>query len=87
MTPRTNDVRNAMLLWLSLHGDRQPNPEEFTSSKESVVTGIRASTEETLTAVRNLAAHSLVTGVPVNELDYPLRIHLTDFRPNCCRRP
>jgi hypothetical protein len=68
-----------MLLWLSLHGDRQPNPEEFTSSKESVVTGIRASTEETLNAVRNLAAHSLVTGVPVNELDYPLRIHLTDL--------
>jgi hypothetical protein len=29
MKLRTNEVRNAMLLWLYLHGDRQPSPEEF----------------------------------------------------------
>lgn len=79
MTARSDDVRKAVLLWLSVSGGRQPNPEEFVSSANGVVLGIQATTEEALSAVRNLAAHSLISGTDVNELDYPLRIHLTDL--------
>lgn len=76
---RADDVRTAVLRWLSSDGDRQPNPEEFMSSAGGILAGTQVTTDETLAAVRNLVAHSLISGVSVNELDYPLRIHLTDL--------
>jgi hypothetical protein len=68
-----------MLGWVSRNQARQPNSEEFVTSPEAAVQGTPVTLDETLTAVRNLAAHSLLTGVPVNELDYPLRLQLTDM--------
>jgi hypothetical protein len=68
-----------MLGWVSKNQAREPNPEEFVTSPEAAVQATPVALDETLTAVRNLAAHSLLTGVPVNELDYPLRLQLTDM--------
>jgi hypothetical protein len=44
-----------------------------------MVNGTHATLEETLAAARNLAAHLLVEGVPVNDFDYPIRSQLTDM--------
>jgi hypothetical protein len=79
MNPRADEVRRALLGWIAREQHRNPNPEEFVGSSEATLNGTPATLDETLAAVRNLAAHSLVTGVPVNELDYPLRLQLTDM--------
>ncbi|HUY07996.1 MAG TPA: hypothetical protein VMW80_00885 [Candidatus Dormibacteraeota bacterium] len=78
MNSRNDEVRRALLWWLAREQRRQPNPGEFVDSSDAMVNGRRATLDETLAADRNLAAHLLVTGVPVNEFEYPVRPQLTD---------
>ena len=78
MNPRTDEVRRALLSWIARERKRQPNPEEFVGSTDAIVNGTPATLDETLAAARNLAAHLLVEGLPVNEVDYPVRPRLRD---------
>jgi hypothetical protein len=78
MNSRNDEVRRALLGWIAREQKRQPNPEEFVGSSDAIVNGTPATLDETLAAARNLAAHSLVIGLPVNEFDYPIRPQLTD---------
>jgi hypothetical protein len=78
MNPRKDEVRRALLGWIAREQQRHPNPDEFVGSSDAIVNGTPATLDETLAAARNLAAHSLVKGLPVNEVDYPVRPQLTD---------
>lgn len=76
MDGRENSIRKQFLLWLAENERRQPKHNEFLIAAAGVVDGVQATEDEVIRVLRNLDNHRLVTGVRVNELDYPLRLSL-----------
>lgn len=77
MDSRGEQLRTALVLGLAQDRPLQPNPQDFLGASAATVEGQLATETEVIRTVKNLTAYGLLTGVPVAEVDYLLRLDLT----------